>query len=57
MIKNAFITESFYIDISKNIISYFSTLEMLFVILLPISSKKMKHPSFLIRFGKQIKDT
>ena len=47
---------SFYIDINKIIISYFNTVKMLFVILFPISCKKLKHPLFLIHFGKRIED-
>ena len=37
---------------NKNIISYFSTAKMLFVILYTTSCKKMNHPSFLVYFGK-----
>ena len=47
---------SFYIDIIKNIILYFNTVKMLFVIFLPISFKKMKHLSFLIHFDKRIEN-
>ena len=53
---NFHLEHSFYIDIKQNIISYFNTVEMLFVILLPISCRKMKHPSFRIHFGKWIED-
>ena len=51
---NFYLKHSLYIDINKNIISYFNTVEILFAILLPISCKKMKHPSFRIHFGKPI---
>ena len=44
----------FYIDINKNVISYFNTRKLLFVILLPISCKKMKHPIF--HFWKRLED-
>ena len=56
---NFHLKHSFYIDINKNMISYFNTVKMLFVILLLISckKKKMKHSSFLIHFGKPIEDT
>ena len=37
---NSHLEHSFYIHISKNIISYFNTMKMLFAILLPISCKK-----------------
>ena len=53
---NIYLENSFYIDINKNIISYFNTRKLLFVILLPISCKKMKHPLFLIHFGKRLED-
>ena len=53
---NFHLEHSFYIDINKNIISYFNFLKMLFVILLPTSCKKMKHPSFLMHFGKRVED-
>ena len=46
-VTNFYLEHLFYIDNSKNII---------FDILLPISCKKMKHPSFLIHFGKRIDD-
>ena len=39
-IVNFHLEHSFYIDIKKNIVSYFNILKMLFVILLPISCKK-----------------
>ena len=45
---------SFYIDILN--IDMFNTLKMLFVILLSISCKEMKQPSFLIHFSKRIDD-
>ena len=48
---NFHLEHSFYIDINKNFISYFKTLKMLFLILLPISYRKVKYPSFLIHFG------
>ena len=53
---NFHLEHSFSIEINKNIISYFNTVKMLFVILLPIPCKKVKHPSFLTHFGRQIKD-
>ena len=53
---NIYLENLFYIDINKNIISYFNTRKLLFVILLPISCKKMKHPLFLIHFGKRLED-
>ena len=53
---NIYLGNSFYIDINKNIISYFNTLILLSVILLPIFCKKMKHPLFLIYFGKRLED-
>ena len=55
-VTNFYLEHLFYIDNSKNIIFYFNTLKMLFDILLPISCKKMKHPSFLIHFAKRIDD-
>ena len=39
-VTNFHLEHSFYIDISKNIISYFNTQKMLLNILLPISCKK-----------------
>ena len=39
----------FYFDVNKNIISYFNTVKMLFVILPPISYKK-KNETFLISY-------
>ena len=33
-----------------------STLKIIFLILLPIFCKKMKHASFLVHFGKRIED-
>ena len=53
---NIYLENLFYIDINKNIISYFNTRKLLFVILLPISCKKMKHPLFLKRFWKRLED-
>ena len=53
---NIYLKNSFYIDINKNIISYFNTWKLLFVILLPVPCKKMKHPLFLIHFGKRLED-
>ena len=53
---NFHLEHSLYIDINKNIISYFITVKMLFVILLPIFCKKMKHPPFRIHFDKWIED-
>ena len=53
---NPHLEHSFHIDINKNIISYFNTMKMLFIIFLPNSCKKMKHLSFLMHFGKQIDD-
>ena len=46
----------FYIDVKKNIISYFTTVKMLFVIFFPVCCKKMKHPSFIIHFSKRLED-
>ena len=37
---NFHLEHSFYIDIDKNIISYFNTVKMLFVLFLPVSCKK-----------------
>ena len=51
--NNFHLEHSFYIDVDKHIISYFNTLKILFVVLLPISCKKMKLPSFCIRLGKR----
>ena len=54
---NIYLKNSFYIDITKNIISYFKTRKLLFVILLPFScKKKMKQNLFLIHFGKRLED-
>ena len=46
----------FYIDVKKNITSYFTTVKMLFVILFPVSCEKMKHPSFIIHLSKRLED-
>ena len=53
---NFHLEHSFYIDINKNIISYFNTLKMLSVFLLPVSCKKMNHRSFLMHFGQPTED-
>ena len=53
---NFLLAHSFYIDANKNIISCLNTVKMLFVIRLLISSKKLKHLSFLIHFGKLTED-
>ena len=37
---NSLLEHSFYIDVNKNIISYFNTVKIIFVILLRISCKK-----------------
>ena len=46
----------FYIDMNMNIISYFNTLKMFLLFFSLSLVKKMKHPSFLIHFGKRIQD-
>ena len=51
-----YLKKLFYIDINKNIISYFNTWKLPFVILLPSFCKKTKHPLFLIHFEKQLED-
>ena len=53
---NIYLENLFYIDINKNIIPYFNTQKLLFLILLPISCKKMKQPLFLIYFGTRLDD-
>ena len=53
---NIYLGNLFYTDIDKNIISYFNTRKLLFVILVPISCKKMKHPLFLIHFRKRLEE-
>ena len=53
---NIYLEHSFYIDINKNIISCFNTVKMFFVILLPISCKKMKRPYFSYKFLKRIEN-
>ena len=42
---NQYLSNSFYVDVNKNIMSYFQSLV-----------KEMKHPLFLIHFGKQLED-
>ena len=44
---NIYLENSFYIDINKNIISYFNTWKLLFVILLPMSCKKENEASLI----------
>ena len=55
-LTNFHLQRSFYIDINKNIISHFTTLKMLFDILLPISRKQNETSLFLAYFCKQIDD-
>ena len=45
---------SFYIDVNKNVVSHFNNHRLLFLILLSMSCKKMKHNVFLIHFGKRL---
>ena len=53
---NIYLKNSFYIDINKNIISYFNTRKLLFVILLLIWFIIFFHPLFLIHFGKRFEE-
>ena len=50
---NIFLENSFYININENVISYFNTRKLLFVILLPISCKK--NEASLISFLEAVK--